>query len=629
MSVPAMIDLTADNDGRRGFLATFTSELPVVRDAGDDVSISLSHATSPSQKRKRSEYSSAVGSVARNLPDPTLIDDLECRKSVNTNAIHLTKASTATSAPTPATNITRTKKARNGSTGTKTSPEVMAPTCGARLHESAEGCRPRNEPVDLTLEDSEEAIALINRVFPVSQSHGSRRASRLELLADPILIEDDDDNSPAHPSCDDRSSRHGFAKILTSDDSLSDRDLRRWLQNVQLDEEVREEAEATRRVELDIFRGNRFTCAPGKAVELEDGSFLRINKVTQDGRGQVFIEGLHLIRQNFVGLKMSNRKNELVWLQQGIKIDKLEHLEQHEVVMTQVRKNREIIFTNHTFPNISSRTDRDSLLDPLQDVELGPLFCRWKTTVIKGPKDGIVEESIEHLRYQDADDKVRCTNLGQVAYTRIADMRTRFNWRNIPNMPGGSHKVKQLVVGLDNEIKTAESQTYTFGDAFCGAGGTSRGALDAGLFIRWGFDIDEQAITSYHQNFGRGGTDCRHEAVHEFLQRARHDPPTVDVMHISPPCQPFSHAHTWDTNPARDEMNQAALFSVWHLVETMKPRAVTIEETDAIISRHNEWFSALINILVNLGYSVRWSTLKCQNYAVPQTRKRLFIIASG
>ena len=196
-------------------------------------------------------------------------------------------------------------------------------------------------------------------------------------------------------------------------------------------------------------------------------------------------------------------------------------------------------------------------------------------------------------------------------------------------MPGGSHKVKQLVVGLDNEIKIAESQTYTFGDAFCGAGGTSRGALDAGLFAKWGFDMDEQAITSYHQNFGRGGTDCRHEAVHEFLQRARHDPPTVDVMHISPPCQPFSHAHTWDTNPARDEMNQAALFSVWHLVETMKPRAVTVEETDGIIVRHNEWFSALINIFVSLGYSVRWTTLKCQNYAVPQTRKRLFIIASG
>ena len=566
MSVPAIIDLTVDTDGPHGLLATFTSEVPVVRNAGEDV-ITLSHTASPGQKRKRSQCSSAGDSVARNPPDPYLV-------------------------------------------------------------ENAKKCRPRNEPIDLTLEDSRQAIALINRVFPISQSHSSRRASRLELLADPILIEDDEDPS-ANPSCDDNGSRTGFAGSLTSDDSLSDRDLRRWLTNFQLEEEVREEAEATKRVELDIFRGNHFTCAPGKAVELEDGSFLRIKKVTRNGRGEVFIGGIHLIRQNFVGLKMSNRKNELVWLQQGNKIGKLEYLEQHEVSVSQVRKNREIIFTNHTFPNISSRTDRDSLLDPLQDVELGPLFCRWKMTVIKGPKDRIVEESIEHLRYQDADDKVRCTNLGQVAYTRIADMRTRFNWRSIPNMPGGSHKMKQLVVGLDNDIETAESQSYTFGDAFCGAGGTSRGALDAGLFIRWGFDMDEQAITSYHQNFGRGGTDCGHEAVHEFLQRVRHEPPTVDMMHISPPCQPFSHAHTWDTNPARDEMNQAALFSVWHLVETMKPRAVTIEETDAIISRHNEWFSALINILVNLGYSVRWATLKCQNYAVPQTRKRLFIIASG
>ncbi len=597
MSIPTVVDLTAQEDGSRGRLVTFTSGTRKVQNATGEFNISLPHTTSPSKKRKRNSSSSIGTLAAQHPPDCVFVEDSE-----------LQDLRVAITTPLP-----------KGST-----------TSGATMRQwnKTEGRQPQGRPIDLTQNDNEEAIELINRAFPVSGDYGARRASRMELLAHPIQMEEDEENISVQPDFGDSSSQHDFADSLTSDDSLSDRDLRRWLRNIQLEEEAREEAQANQKVVLGVFRGRHFTCAPGKAVELEDGSFLSIKKVTQDRQGHVFIQGLHLIRQNFIGLKMAKRKNEVIWLQQMTKTDDSAHLQQYEVSVSRVRKNRAIIFTNHSFPDISSRTDRDSFLDPLQDVELGPLFCRWKMTVVTGPKNRIVEESIEHLRFQDADDKVRCTNLGQEAYTRIADMRSRFNWRKTPNMTGGSQKLAPLVVDLDNETKTAESQAYTFGDAFCGAGGTSRGALDAGLFVKWGFDMDEQAITSYYQNFGRGGTDCRHEAVHEFLRRVHHNPPTVDVMHVSPPCQPFSHAHTW-ASPVRDERNQAALFSVWHLVETMKPRAVTVEETDAIISRHNEWFSALINIFVNLGYSVRWKTLRCQNYAVPQSRKRLFIIASG
>jgi site-specific DNA-cytosine methylase len=50
----------------------------------------------------------------------------------------------------------------------------------------------------------------------------------------------------------------------------------------------------------------------------------------------------------------------------------------------------------------------------------------------------------------------------------------------------------------------------------------------------------------------------------------------VDGLHILPPCQPFSAAHTVPSQ-IQDEINQAALFSVWHLLEKIKPRVATIE----------------------------------------------------
>lgn len=76
-------------------------------------------------------------------------------------------------------------------------------------------------------------------------------------------------------------------------------------------------------------------------------------------------------------------------------------------------------------------------------------------------------------------------------------------------------------------------------------------------------------------------------------------------------------------------MNEAALLSVWQLIEYLKPRVVTLEETEGLPSRHAEWFSLLINIFTSLGYSVRWKVVQCKEYGIPQTRKRLLIIAAG
>ena len=118
------------------------------------------------------------------------------------------------------------------------------------------------------------------------------------------------------------------------------------------------------------------------------------------------------------------------------------------------------------------------------------------------------------------------------------------------------------------------------------------------------------------------------EAVDGFCGRSDGDRFIVDILHMSPPCQPFSPAHTVPSE-IQDEINQAALFSVWHLLQKIKPRIATIEETEGLVNRHIDWFHALINIFICNGYSVRWKVVRCQDYGVPQQRKRLFIIAAG
>jgi DNA (cytosine-5)-methyltransferase 1 len=82
---------------------------------------------------------------------------------------------------------------------------------------------------------------------------------------------------------------------------------------------------------------------------------------------------------------------------------------------------------------------------------------------------------------------------------------------------------------------------YTFGDVFCGAGGASQGAKQAGLVIIWGLDNDSAAIEAYGLN---------HTGALRFRRNAHNFPPRgytneelrVDILHLSPPCCFFSPA---------------------------------------------------------------------------------------
>jgi len=77
-------------------------------------------------------------------------------------------------------------------------------------------------------------------------------------------------------------------------------------------------------------------------------------------------------------------------------------------------------------------------------------------------------------------------------------------------------------------------------------------------------------------------------------------------------------------------MNTASLFAVSELIKLCRPRIVTLEETDGLVRKKDsrQYFNALINMLTSLNFSVRWAILPLVEYGLPQTRKRLIVIAS-
>ncbi|KAI9647927.1 hypothetical protein NHQ30_004316 [Ciborinia camelliae] len=179
----------------------------------------------------------------------------------------------------------------------------------------------------------------------------------------------------------------------------------------------------------------------------------------------------------------------------------------------------------------------------------------------------------------------------------------------------------------------ALGQTYTYGDAFCGGGGTTRGAVMAGLRVKWGFDFDSHACTTWRLNFPYA--TCYEMSSERFVALATPSPystytpddVTVDILHLSPPCQYFSPAHTIEGK--NDEMNTASLFAVAAVIKVAKPRVVTLEQTFGILyPRFRGYFSSLICMFTSCGFSLRWAIVPLAQWGLPQRRFRLIIIAS-
>lgn len=224
-----------------------------------------------------------------------------------------------------------------------------------------------------------------------------------------------------------------------------------------------------------------------------------------------------------------------------------------------------------------------------------PLICRWKETIVQDEYGKIREHRFERPSSSEASQN----------FTPEDDLRKA--WR-------GSTQNLAIPGAIPDMV-----------DGFCGAGGMTCAAEQAGIHVKMAFDFDGKKIATHILNF----PNCYSMQldVFEFIRWAEKKGLKIDILHLSPPCQPFSPANT-TPNEAKNEVNQAALLSVGLVIKCLRPRVVTIEESAGITGRHTEWFGALINQFTELGFSVRWACLNCSEYGVPQLRKRFFLIAS-
>lgn len=159
-------------------------------------------------------------------------------------------------------------------------------------------------------------------------------------------------------------------------------------------------------------------------------------------------------------------------------------------------------------------------------------------------------------------------------------------------------------------------------DLFHGAGGSSIGARMAGVKIVAAIDNCNIASLAYSSNFP--ATKVINEDIKKVSPKRLHGViGDIDLIIASPECTNHSCAKGAGV---RCENSRMTAFQVIRFTREFMPKWVVIENVIQMRSwaRHRE----LVDKLQKLGYYVREDILNAQDFGVPQSRKRLFLLCS-
>ena len=166
-------------------------------------------------------------------------------------------------------------------------------------------------------------------------------------------------------------------------------------------------------------------------------------------------------------------------------------------------------------------------------------------------------------------------------------------------------------------------------DLFSGCGGLSQGLADAGFRVTAAVEVDRKAQETYqlnHPTVRLYAKDIRCLDPLEILRDAGLRPGDLDLLAGCPPCQGFSRLRTRNKQTSvKDERNDLVA-DFLRFVKAMAPKTVMLENVPAL--ERDSRFLHMRQALSELGYSTLVHVLDAADYAVPQRRKRLIMLAS-
>lgn len=193
-------------------------------------------------------------------------------------------------------------------------------------------------------------------------------------------------------------------------------------------------------------------------------------------------------------------------------------------------------------------------------------------------------------------------------------------------------------------------------DFFCGAGGTTRGLIDAGGYVLAGIDKDTRCRETYVENnsnekldftaprflhrdiFPRGEdypggeqNELFSELAQLITQYKEAVPSTPLLFAICAPCQPFTKLSRKELSAARKagrEKDSNLLAEATKFVEHFEPEMVLSENVQGIKDpKYGGVWQEFRDSLEEIGYVTGTKVVCTSDFGVPQYRKRSILIA--
>lgn len=157
---------------------------------------------------------------------------------------------------------------------------------------------------------------------------------------------------------------------------------------------------------------------------------------------------------------------------------------------------------------------------------------------------------------------------------------------------------------------------------FTGFGGADLGYRAAGLEHAWGLEWDEKIAEVANANFGGS------VKVMNILDADPFKFEKVDVLHASPVCCSYSRANA---NKGEKQLDVDCALKVCEFLRVLQPNFFTLENVEDYRYTHRNGkltaFGYIIETLNQLGYWSDYNVLNAANFGVPQSRRRLILIA--
>ncbi len=176
-------------------------------------------------------------------------------------------------------------------------------------------------------------------------------------------------------------------------------------------------------------------------------------------------------------------------------------------------------------------------------------------------------------------------------------------------------------------------------DLFCGAGGVTRGLLDAGIDVVAGYDIDTNLKKVYEENnvrsngqkvqyFNKKVEELNRSDIYKLVgsKTARKEKGEKFLLAGCAPCQPFSLKNKNRHNSTDQRRTLITYFA--DLVKETKPDFVFMENVAGLANLEPDNFKYFTDILDEEGFYWKAEVKNAKNYGVPQNRRRFVLLAS-